>query len=175
MAMPPLTDPNFDRSIVFMLEHSAEGAIGVVLNRPTPERPIEVGRWLDRAGDPARVFAGGPVETQALIGVAERGDVHLTTGWAPLGGDPGAAIGTVDLALDPIEVPVERLRIFRGYAGWGAQQLEGEIAVDAWAIVDFQSDDLFTAAPEGLWRAVLGRQPTQLSWLAHFPSDVSVN
>lgn len=175
MAMPPLTDPNFDRSIVFMLEHSPEGAIGVVLNRPTPERPIEVGRWFDRASHPARVFAGGPVEIQALIGVAERGEYLLTSGWAPLGGESAAAIGTVDLALDPIDVPVERLRIFRGYAGWGALQLDGEVAADAWAIVDFQGNDLFTDAPESLWRTVLRRQPTELAWLAHFPNDVSVN
>ena len=175
MAMPPLTDPNFDRSIVFMLEHSPEGAIGVVLNRPTPERPIEVGRWFDRASHPARVFAGGPVETQALIGVAERGEYVLTSGWAPLGGESEATIGTVDLALDPIDVPVERLRIFRGYSGWGALQLDGEIADDAWAIVDVQGSDLFTDTPEGLWRTVLRRQPTELSWLAHFPNDVSMN
>ncbi len=173
--MPPLTDPNFDRSIVFVLEHSQDGALGVILNRPTDEHPIEIARWLDRASEPARVYAGGPVETRALIGVGHRGSRLLTTGWAPLGQDPDAELGSIDLALDPIDVPLDELRIFRGYAGWGAGQLDDELSVNAWAIVDLHPDDVFTRHPDRLWRRVLARQPNRLAWLAHYPTDISAN
>ncbi len=175
VAMPPLIDPNFDRSIVLVLEHSPDGALGVVLNRATPERPAQVAGWLDRACDPSAVFSGGPVEPAALIGVGHRPEGDTAHGWEPLGGDPRATIGTVDLALDPADVEVGRLRIFRGYAGWGPLQLDAEIAADAWAIVDAQADDVFTGDPAGLWRRVLARQPNRLAWLAHYPADTSVN
>src|SRR4249920_3429911 len=72
VATPPLDDPNFDRSVVYMLEHSADGAVGVVLNQPTDETFIDgLERWMDLSAPPAVVFNGGPVQFDALIGLAE--------------------------------------------------------------------------------------------------------
>jgi putative transcriptional regulator len=71
VATPPLEDPNFDRSVVYVLEHHSGGALGVVVNRPTTEpldRPLD--RWSDLLAHPAAIFAGGPVETDALVGLA---------------------------------------------------------------------------------------------------------
>src|SRR4029079_16856090 len=67
LATPPLDDPNFDRSVVYMMEHSGEGAVGVVLNHPTDESSIDVlERWMELSAPPAVVFNGGPVQFDAL-------------------------------------------------------------------------------------------------------------
>jgi putative transcriptional regulator len=176
VATPPLEDPNFDRTVIYVLEHHDEGALGLVLNRPSPEQLGEpLDGWVDLQTDPSLVFAGGPVETDALIALArtsqpldEAGD-HL----APLNGD----IASADLAADPALVlsSISALRVFRGYSGWGPGQLEDEIEAGAWLVLDPDPSDLFTSDPGDLWRNVLRRQPGRLAWLAQAPDDLIAN
>ncbi|MGE3324199.1 MAG: YqgE/AlgH family protein, partial [Acidimicrobiia bacterium] len=76
----------------------------------------------------------------------------------------------------PDEVPsLERVRFFTGYAGWAAGQLDGELRVGAWIVVDSDPSDAFSAAPDDLWRHVLGRQPGSLGWMSNYPDDPVVN
>ena len=87
-----------------------------------------------------------------------------------------AGPGTVDLELHArarSRHGVSVARIFAGHAGWGPGQLEGELEVPGWIVVDADDDDPFTDDPDGLWRAVLGRQPGRLGWLANFPDSLS--
>jgi putative transcriptional regulator len=176
VATPPLDDPNFDRSVVFVLEHHDEGAIGVVLNRPTVEHLDEpLDRWAELQAAPGSVFIGGPVETNALIALAitrpsSDADPELL---APIVGD----IASADLTADPALVAgdVDGVRVFRGYAGWGPGQLEGEIEQGAWLVLDAVTSDVFTDEPDELWREVIRRQPGRLAWLAMAPDDLSSN
>jgi putative transcriptional regulator len=176
VATPPLEDPNFDRTVIYVLEHHDEGALGLVLNRPSLERLGEpLDGWVDLQTDPSLVFAGGPVETDALIALArtyrplDEADDHL----APLNGD----IASADLAADPALLisSINALRVFRGYSGWGPGQLDDEIEAGAWLVLDPDPADLFTSQPDDLWRRVLRRQPGRLSWLAEAPDDLSAN
>lgn len=187
VAAPPLEDPNFDRTVVLMLNHDDDGALGLVLNRPTGEDAVPgLAGWLERADQPAVVFSGGPVELHALIGLARIRGATPGEGWQPLSDVPGGAgaqttladLGTVDLAADPDHLghTVEAVRLFRGYAGWGSAQLEGELEVGAWIVVDPATDDVFTADPGGLWRRVLARQGGRLAWIGRFyPDDLESN
>jgi hypothetical protein len=85
-------------------------------------------------------------------------------------------IGTVDLGLDPDAIgELEALRVFVGYAGWGPGQLDGEVAQNAWIVLDAEPADAFSAEPTRLWRHVLGRQPGTLGWMRHYPDDVELN
>ena len=70
---------------------------------------------------------------------------------------------------------ISALRVFRGYAGWGPGQLEGEIEAGAWLVLDPEPTDLFTHEPDELWRTVLRRQPGRLAWLADAPDDLDAN
>ncbi len=174
VAAPPLADPNFDRTVVYVLEHNEEGALGVVLNRPLDDELIDgLDSWNDLLTPPSVLFEGGPVEPNALIGVARADSTRPGEGWAPIVDH----LGTVDLSSEPNEVaPVlDDVRIFRGYAGWGGGQLDGELAVDAWIVVPAQLADVFTAEPDDLWRKVLRRQGGRLAWLANFPDDLNSN
>lgn len=174
IASPALDDGVFDRTVVYVLEHTPDGALGVVINRPSAESDVPgLGAWKTLLAPPAFVFAGGPVEEQALIGLAVADSARPGDGWAPI----ASGIGSVDLASEPSEVApvIDRARIFRGYAGWAARQLDGELALDAWIVVDAIPDDVFSTDPDHLWRVVLGRQPGPVSWLAHYPDDVELN
>ena len=176
VATPPLEDPNFDRTVVYVLEHHADGALGVVVNRPTDEllgEPLE--RWSDLQATPAAVFDGGPVEPNALIALALAHEPldEPTDELAPISG----RVASADLTTDPafVDDSVSAVRIFRGYAGWGPGQLEGELEAGAWLLLDAIPDDIFDDHPDLLWRTVLRRQGGRLAWLADAPDDLSAN
>lgn len=173
VACPPLTDPNFDRTVVYMLEHGPEGALGVVLNRPSDDLDVEFDSWDPLIAPPNELFTGGPVDAQALIALAlvpERtpdGQVITTT----------ECISPVDLDSDPtlLDPRPTSVRVFHGYAGWGAQQLDGELEAGAWLVLAPLVSDVFTQHPDGLWQAVLRRQKGSTSWLADCPLDPDWN
>ena len=154
VSIPTLHDPNFFRSVVFMIEHTDEGALGLVLNQPTETRVDDVlDAWAPYAAAPAVAFVGGPVQQHdAVIGLARVGTVRRRRSdpgdgdaWQPLIG----RIGTVDLGRDPHDAraDLEAVRIFAGYSGWGPSQLEGEIDAGGWFVVDAHADDLLTSDP----------------------------
>ena len=150
LATPPLVDPNFDRTVVLVLEHGDDGSLGLVLNRPTDEEVDEMlPTWRPLISGQAVLFDGGPVEEEAIIGLAWVRDLP-EVGFADL--DEG--LGTLDLSEDPdaFDGRVEDLRLFRGYAGWAPGQLEDELAANAWIVVDADRSDPFTPAPDSLWR-----------------------
>ncbi|MBU7598703.1 YqgE/AlgH family protein [Streptomyces sp. XM4193] len=174
VATPALSDPNFDRAVVLLLDHDEDGSLGVVLNRPTP---VDVGDilepWADFAGTPEVVFQGGPVSLDAALGVAVIPGEEGPLGWRRVHG----AIGLVDLDAPPEVLAAElgSLRIFAGYAGWAAGQLEEEVSEGAWYVVDSEPGDVSTPEPEGLWRSVLRRQRNELAMVATYPDDASLN
>jgi putative transcriptional regulator len=169
VATPTLLDPNFSRSVVFMLEHNDEGAIGVILNRPS-ELPVAstIEPWAGRTVPPSVVFLGGPVSPSSVIALASVNLDDAGDNWHPVLG----RIGTVDLDVDPSEVPgLDEVRMFAGYAGWSAGQLEAELVDDGWFVLDALLTDVHTDDPFELWWEVLGRQPGPLGRLAHYPLD----
>lgn len=171
VATPNLTDPNFERTVILMLEHTEDGALGLVLNRPSELAVHEaVPEWADQAADPELVFTGGPVQPGAAFVLGERPDGRRAEGFAVV----FEQIGVVDLH-GPVPHDVGRVRVFSGYAGWSPGQLEGELAEDAWWIVDAEPEDVFADDPDDLWRAVLARQAGTLAWFANYPDDPANN
>lgn len=175
VAMPALVDPNFARSVVLVLAHDADdGAIGVVLNRPSETQVAHtLPMWEPHAAHPRVVFVGGPVGLTAAIGVARGARDEPVPGWAPIVG----RLGTFDLATDPDELAsdIESLRVFSGYAGWGPGQLEEEVQEGAWLAIEGAPDDVLCADPERLWRLVLRRQGGRTAWLANRSPDPTLN
>ncbi len=178
VASPALTDPNFDRAVVLLLDHDEEGSLGVVLNRPTPvDVETVLTGWGGLTGEPAVVFQGGPVSLDAALGVGvvpgENAGESGILGWRRVHG----AIGLVDLEAPPELLAPElgSLRIFAGYAGWGPGQLEDELTEGAWYVVESEPGDVSCPVPERLWREVLRRQRGQLAMVATYPDDPSMN
>jgi putative transcriptional regulator len=177
VATPALPDPNFDRTVVLLLAHSDEGAAGVVINRPSDMHVSEpLAKWDRLAAEPAVVFVGGPVGPGGAICLA-RGTLapaeQEAVGWTPLDSD----LGTLDLEQDPDDIGpgIEAIRVFAGYAGWGAGQLEREIAAGAWFVLPAQPGDVHSPEPLGLWKQVLRREGGRLAIVAAFPADPELN
>ena len=176
LATPPMDDPNFDRTVVYMLEHRDDGALGVVINRPTDEtlqEPLE--RWSELQAPPDSLFLGGPVEPDALIALALAN--HPVTEESDELSPVSGRVASADLTTDPafVAAVASSVRVFRGYSGWGPGQLEGEIESGGWLVLDAEPTDVFAADPEELWRDVLRRQGGRLAWLATAPDDLSAN
>lgn len=172
VAIPELLDPNFHRAVVLVIEHDANGALGVVLNRPRLVGGGEaVPHWASRLAYPARLHSGGPVSEESVIGLG-LGVNGLDDGLTPLFG----RIGVVDLHRLPEETPgIERLRLFAGYAGWTSGQLEAELESGGWIVVEASEEDALTENPGNLWRDVLSRQSGTISLLANYPDDPAMN
>ena len=174
MATPELGDPNFDRTVVLLLEHTADGAVGVVLNRPSEtdlaDAGADWGGWDAFAAPPGVVFVGGPVARTAVIAVARALDGAKVAGFQPVVGE---SVGIVDLTAEPDGV--DAVRLFAGYAGWGGGQLEAEMAAGGWFTFDAVPSDPLTGEPEELWAAVLRRQGGRIALFASCPPDPSLN
>ncbi|MFB9378674.1 YqgE/AlgH family protein [Kineococcus gynurae] len=179
-ATPSLRDPNFARSVVLVLNHDDDGALGVVVNRPLDvDVDVVLPAWQPLATAPGKLFQGGPVALDSALGlVAVPGDRPDPVGVRRVFGSAGlGSVGLVDLDTPPETVGPELagLRIFAGYAGWSAAQLEEEIADGAWFVLPAEARDAFTDDPEDLWAAVLRRQGGDLALVASFPADPTLN
>jgi putative transcriptional regulator len=174
VASPLLRDPNFVRTVIYILDHHREGSVGVVLNRPSEVTLLDVlPQWCDLAAKPRTLFVGGPVESNAALCLAEIRPGARPDGWTAVAGP----VGLTDLDGDPdrLGAGVSQLRVFAGYAGWGAGQLAGEIAEGAWMVVAGRTGDVFADPGLDLWRRVLRRQGGKLALLATYPEDPSLN
>jgi putative transcriptional regulator len=180
VASPTLGDDNFERTVVYVVEHDESGALGVIINRPSQ---VDVAAilpdWHLYATSPQVVFHGGPVGRDNALALA-----CLPAGVAATDADEPVGfrriygrVGLVDLDSQPEDVAasVARVRVFAGYAGWEAGQLEEEIAEGAWFVVDSATEDPFQDDPSDLWRDVLRRQPGDLALVATFPADPTLN
>ena len=174
VAVPLMDEPTFRRTVIYMLQHDEEGALGLVINRPTDEQDLPgLDPWMFELSQPQVVFQGGPVQSNTLIGVAAVTADGDSEAFVQIDGD----LGTVDLGRLPSEIleGLRSLRLFRGYAGWGSGQLDAELEEGAWLVLPSTDDDVFSPHPQGLWRNVLRRAGGRLAVLADAPEDLTWN
>jgi putative transcriptional regulator len=175
VATPALLDPNFADTVVLLLDVDENGALGVVLNRPTAVPVAEVlADWRDVVAEPEVLFHGGPVSTEGALAVAlVRALDDVPVGFRQVEGNLGLV--DLDTPVELVDGSLEGLRIFAGYAGWGAEQLVDEIEEGSWYVVPGQAPDVFRQDPTELWRDVLRRQPGELAWHSTRPVDPDLN
>ena len=171
VASPGLLDPNFHRTVVLVTEHNEDGAAGLVINRPSPVAVAAAVPQLESLVDAdEQVWVGGPVQPDAVLVLGEFIDP-----------DDAAVPLFSSLGFPSLEEPEEvvslttRRRVFAGCAGWGAGQLEAEIANEDWIIEPALPDDAFTDDPDELWGDVLRRKGGIYELIARMPEDPSLN
>ena len=175
LASPELVDPNFAETVVLLLDADENGALGVVLNRPSPVPVISVlADWDDLVAEPEVLFRGGPVSPEGALAIAMvRDPTAVPPGLRPV--TDRLAIVDLDASAGDLDAAVDDMRIFAGYAGWGAGQLEAEIETGDWYVVPALPLDPFRADQSDLWREVMRRQPGELAWHANRPADPELN
>lgn len=171
IAGPGLWDPNFRRSIVLVGHHDEEGALGVVLNRTLDVTVGEAVPALGVIADPdERVFRGGPVQSASVVVLADFAEPAMASVLA------FGSIGFLpDGSGDDVIASVRRARVFAGYAGWGAGQLEAELEDGSWVVEPAEPGDVFHPTPERLWDDVLKRKGRAFDLLRLMPRDPSLN
>jgi putative transcriptional regulator len=173
LAGPMLKDPNFDRAVVFITEHNEDGAMGLVLNRPSEATVGDAVPDLTWIADPGDVvYVGGPVAPNGVIVLAEWDDP--TQAVVLVEDDLGFVPGDAD-DPDLLAAAVRRARVYAGHAGWGPGQLEGELAEEAWIVQAPRREELFSDDADGLWPAVLRRMGREFALLSTMPPDPSLN
>jgi putative transcriptional regulator len=171
VASPALVDPNFARCVVLITEHNEDGAMGVVLNRPSETGVEVVAPELGEIVEEGPIYIGGPVQPQALVVLAEFSDPSAAA-WI-VAADVGFVAADTD--RDDLERAVRRGRVYAGYSGWGAGQLEDELEEDAWIVEPPLPAELFPDDPATLWHDVLARKGGQYALIARMPEDPSQN
>lgn len=164
IASPGLFD-YFRRTVVLVVEHTPDGAFGVVLNRradhQVAELVPELGPLVERD---APLWLGGPVAEDSIVVLGEFEEPESAAGRI------GQGIGLVDPESD---IELLRARVFVGHAGWGPGQLDEEIERESWIVTGFAADDIFAAGD--LWGQVLRRLGGDMRLLATMPDDPSLN
>lgn len=178
LALPSLSDPNFARAVVYLLEHDPDGgSTGVVVNRPTHTPVGQVlPAWQGTMSDPDVVFRGGPVQQNGALCLARlpAPDDRRDTEGIRISRN---GVGLVDLDWDAEDVrsAVRKLRVFAGYSGWSPGQLAGEIAREDWFVVPGDVAEIFTEDPATLWSRLWTREPFPVSLMAGYPEDPTLN
>ena len=170
-----LADGVFNQTVVLMLDSDGDGALGVILNEIS-QLPLDsvLPDWVSAVSEPRLLFHGGPVSPNGAICLAS---VHLPEeappGWRPLFDNVGLL--HLDTPIEIVTGAYRDLRIFAGYSGWGAGQLQSEIAEGMWHVVSAEYADVFGRSPLALWRSVLRRQRSELAMFSTWTEDPELN
>ena len=152
IATPTLTDPNFSQTVVLIIEHGADGTLGLIVNRPTPVRLAEAMPSVAvLKGTSYVVYWGGPVEPNGVMllyrlanGSSQMREV-LTEVYV------GGQLDTVERMITEPK-PRETFRAYAGYAGWAPGQLEAEMVFGSWALMEASAEHIFDKDPDQLWQ-----------------------
>src|ERR671916_2247412 len=147
-----LADGVFNRTVVLVLDRDDHGALGVVLNEISQTRLDAVlPEWVSAVSRPQLLFHGGPVSPNGAICLASVASTEEEPpGWRRL--FDGVGLLHLDTPIEIVAGAYRDLRIFAGYSGWAAGQLQAEIAEGMWHVVDADYADVFGAEPLDLWR-----------------------
>lgn len=185
VASPDLTDPNFARTVIFMVEHSAEGAFGLVLSRPTT---VTLDELCDRIFQddslvPSRdalkeipIFTGGPVQHSAVFFLHTLDSI----GKESVNVDPGIYLGNQTTELQNLLARIgdddpPRMRVFMGYSGWASGQLEREIRSGGWLVREATLEQVFELSAESLWSGLVSAFGGDLGIFGMMPADPELN
>lgn len=172
IATPGLRDENFARTVVAIAHHDGDGALGIVLNRPSATAVVDAVPELEGvlAGEQV-VHFGGPVHHDAIVVLAEFRDPTLAAYLV------SERIGLVSdrTGIDGLRAAADRCRVYAGYAGWGPGQLESELEREDWILDVVHADDVFADEPDELWAHVLDRKGGEYRLLARYPDDPNLN
>ncbi len=165
ISMPQLADPNFSRTVVLLCQYDAEGAFGLIVNRPMAQPAHEMVHTVPELEirDDVHLFTGGPVEPMRAWVLTSRPSLDENATEIADGVFLSASPAAIRTALQT--PPGRDVKVVVGYAGWSAGQLDGELAQSSWLLVPVGADLIFGGVPAEMWsRAIarLGADPAHL-------------
>lgn len=173
LAKPVLDDPNFTRTVIWLLEHGDHGASGFIINRPIGQKMGDIISDFPLPEFP--VFLGGPVETNTLhfvhhYGTEVEGGLEIQNAWKW----GGSFESILELARER-RLQIEQMRFFVGYSGWSGGQLEGEIQQGVWVEGPEFYPEVLKMNPKSMWRLILRAMGGEYAIMANHPENPSLN
>lgn len=173
LAEPFMLDPNFKRSTVLLCEHSEQGSLGFIINKPLE---VELGELIgDFPEFATQVYFGGPVQTDTIHYLHNLGslleDSILVSPGVYWGGD----FSKLKFLISSKLVKPENIRFFIGYSGWSEGQLVDEMTYGSWILAEMDANYLFKSSPDDLWRQVMYNKGRNYRVISEMPEDVSLN
>lgn len=173
VAEPFMLDPNFKRSVVLMCEHGEGGSLGFIINR---ELDLYVDELIDDFPDfPAKVYFGGPVQTDTLHILHNVGDLLEDSQEVARGVFWGGNFEKMKFLVSTEVIKPENIRFYLGYSGWSEGQLEEELKIGSWVIADMDPNYIFKSKPAGLWKQVLAHKGDHYGVISTIPDAPNWN
>lgn len=177
VAAPGMFSPEFARTVVLVIEHDGQETLGIVLNHRSEIAVHNVlPEWAELTASPQALYVGGPVDPQTAVGVG------VTRNGVDIAAHPHMTrlanrLAHVNLGADPEELApdLDGMRIFAGYAGWEAGQLDEEIRRGDWFVAPALPSDVIAPGAADIWGDVMRRQAMPLPLFATFPEDIEDN
>lgn len=171
---PFLPDPNFERTVVLLCEHNAEGSFGFVLNKPSLLKYNDV---IDGVGDfNVPLFIGGPVQQDTLHFIHRAGSVIEDSVEISSGIFWGGNYEQLQSLIDTKQIKPQDFKFFIGYSGWGAGQLEMEMKEKTWIVSNVANPmQVFDMDPDKLWKVVLKNMGGKYKMISNYPIDPRLN
>lgn len=173
VAMPKLNDPNFRQTVILLCEYGPDGALGVVLNRPTEMAVSMLMEGFQHAIGEKKVYAGGPVARNGMLILCRSTETPY---------DSHCVFDGVFVPKDLEKIKEDgalgesgEVRCYLGYAGWSPGQLEDELADGSWSIMPSDATLVFDADPAFLWGQMMRRLGDRWAFYATMPADLSLN
>lgn len=173
LAEPFMMDPNFRRSAVLLCEHTGEGSVGFIMNKPLNMRVDElIEEFPEFEGE---VFFGGPVQTDTIHYVHNVGDLLEESTKVSEGVFWGGNFEKLKFLISSQLIMPENIRFFLGYSGWTEGQLLDELGYGSWVLADMDANYLFKSRPDMLWQQVMNNKGNAYTVIAQMPDNFSWN
>lgn len=173
LAEPFMLDPNFKRSAVLLCEHSGEGSVGFIMNKPLEMRVDELIEGFPEFD--SEVFFGGPVQTDTIHYIHNLGDLLEDSMKIVDGVYWGGDFEKLKFLITSGLVQPGNIRFFVGYSGWSEGQLIDEMVYGSWVVADMDANYLFKSPPSDLWRQVMYNKGDAYTVIAQMPDAVNWN
>ena len=172
ISTPDISGDIFSRSVVLIVDHNEEGAFGLILNKKNTKMSS---RLLQIFGFPIEVYEGGPVENDKIFFI-KKGEI-VTEIFSEIDHEFYITDDVEKIVEGIIEnkISLNEIKVFSGYSGWSAKQLDGEIARKMWTVVDLYNLDYTSPNDQTLWKKIMQNLGGDYLLWANAPEDVSMN
>jgi len=172
ISTPDISGDIFSRSVVLIIEHNEQGAFGLILNKKNENMSSKL---LDIFGFQVAVYDGGPVENDKIFFICKGEKVTDTYSEITEEFYLTEDIENVVAAMIDLRLPINDVKVFSGYTGWGMQQLDGELLRKVWTPVDVYNLDYTSPNDQNLWKNIMQNLGGEYLLWANAPQDVSMN
>ncbi|AZB28033.1 MULTISPECIES: YqgE/AlgH family protein [Chryseobacterium] len=172
ISTPDISGDIFSRSVVLIIDHNENGAFGLILNKRNSKMSNRFKNFFDFE---IEVYDGGPVENDKVFFIIK--GKKVTENFTEINNEYYLT-EDIELIINAVlqnEISIQDVKIFSGYSGWSASQLENEVLQKVWTVVDVYNLDYTLPNDHTLWKSIMQNLGGEYLLWANAPEDISLN